>query len=143
MQNITPTKGHAKLEQTLIEFLEGSSGMIMASLATVDGFNIVTKESGQNTLEPDMLSAISSSLFALSQASAKQISGEAPDITSVETRSGTILFISTRYSNQPCVLTVYAQSKITLGALRYTAMKLSRNIEKIGEGHPFDYLLEG
>ena len=122
---------HSLLKSTLSDFISSTNGLMMVSLATADGFNIETHQSGQKTIEPDMLSAISSSLFALSQASAKKITGEPPQITSVETSLGTILLISTQFQSKSCVLTVFAHSKVTLGALRYTALKLSKKLQQI------------
>lgn len=105
--------------------------VLVISLCTSDGFSIKSFASKELNAEADKLAAMSSTISALSDSTAKQIIRDKFDITIVETKSGNILFVRTTYLGLPCVLTLAANAKLALATARYKTKRLAQDISGI------------
>ena len=110
---------------------ENNREVLLVSLCTSDGFSIKSFASKGLNAEADKLAAMSSTISALSDSSAKQLLRDQFDITIVETASGNMLFVRTSYLELPCVLTVAAAAKMSLATARYKTKLLAQVISAI------------
>lgn len=122
------------------ELLEGikalcdnNKEMLVVSLCTTDGFSIKSFASKGLNAEADKLAAMSSTISALSNSTAKQVLQEQFDLTTIETSLGNILFVKTSYLGLPCVLTVAARASMALATVRYKTKNLAQDIINISE----------
>ncbi len=122
-----------KLLESIKELCENDRDFLVVSLCTTDGFSIKSFASKELNAEADKLAAMSSTIAALSDSSAKQVLKDNFDTTIVETSSGNILFVKTHYLGLPCVLTVAARARMTLATTRYKTRKLAQEISSIDE----------
>ena len=101
------------------------------SLCTKDGFSVKAYSKNDLNIEADKISAISSTICALSGSAAKQLAAEKFSITIIETRTDNILFVSTQYLSSECVLTLAAKPKMSLANARFCTIRLAEAISKI------------
>ena len=124
-----------KIKPQLLEDIKslckGNSDIVLVSLCTTDGFSIMSYAAKSLSAEADKLAAMSSTISALSDSVATQILDDDFDITIIETNNGNMLFVSTRYLNTPCVLTLAAKSSTAWATARYKTKGLSKAIENI------------
>lgn len=99
------------------------------NLTTADGFTIYSRHSGNFSCEKDKLSAVTSSLTALSQAAAKQLMGSEFKSSCVETNKGIMYMVQTNYKNKPCILSLVSGDSPNLGQIRFYLNKLARFLE--------------
>jgi len=125
----TPVK--TELLEGIKELCENNKEILLVSLCTTDGFSIKSFASKELNAEADKLAAMSSTISALSDSSAKQIFQNQFEITIIETNSGSMLFVRTSYLGLACVLTVAARSKMALATARYKTKKLASDINNI------------
>ena len=125
------TQHNLKLTQSLKEFCEINKDINLVSLCTTDGFPISHFSINELSELADRLAAMSSTLSALSDSSAKQMNLGRCDITIIETALGNTLFVKADYIEKPCVLTVVAKNKMMLATARYKTIKLAETISKI------------
>lgn len=127
----------AEVKPELLKFIrelcENNSEIILVSLCTTDGFSIKSIAAKGLKAEADKLAAMSSTISALSDSSAKQVMQTQFSVTIVETNSGNILFVRTQYLGMPCVLTLAARDKMALATARYKTILLAENISGIVE----------
>jgi predicted regulator of Ras-like GTPase activity (Roadblock/LC7/MglB family) len=104
----------------------------LISLCTKDGFNIKSfaSKSLPNS-EPDKIAAMASSLCALSDSSALNLTNENFNITTIESEGGNILFMSSRYLDKPCVVTIAGKTSISLAQLRFYLKRFVGDLEAI------------
>jgi len=108
-----------------------NSDIVLVSLCTTDGFSVMSYAAKSLSAEADKLAAMSSTIASLSDSAATQILDDEFDITIIETSNGNMLFVSTRYLDSPCVLTLAAKSNTALATARYKTKALARSIESI------------
>ncbi len=121
----------AGLLEGIKELCENDRDVLLVSLCTADGFSIKCFASKMLNVETDKLAAMSSTISALSDSSAKQVLNDQFNITIVETLSGNMLFVRTCYLELPCVLTIAARSSMSLATARYKTKKLAQSIGEI------------
>jgi len=133
MTNQTSTPSPANLVKLIDERFNENNEIDLIALSSTDGFDIHCKKSPDNTVEIDKLAAIASSVYALSNASAKQISDSDLNVITVETKNGNLLFLKSTYNNKATVLSVSSKSQMPLGETRYIATRLASEIGTIKE----------
>lgn len=101
-------------------------GLKALNLTTADGFTLYSHRQSGFDLNFDKLSAVTSSLTALSHAAAKQIVGSPFQSTCIETQMGLIFMVRTRYQNKTCILSLISGDEPNLGQIRFYLLKLSR-----------------
>jgi len=121
----------AELLEGIKDLCENNKEVFLVSLCTTDGFSIKSFASKDLSAEPDKLAAMSSTIAALSDSSAKQILKDQFNITIVESNSGNMLLVSNDYLGLPCVLTVAAKTSMSLATARYKTRKLAEIINNI------------
>ena len=99
------------------------------NLTTADGFPLFTQCSDGFDLETDKLSAVTSSLTALSKAAAKQLLNSQFESTCIETDKGLLYMIQTNYQDKQCILSMLSGDKPNLAQIRYFMNKLAKYIE--------------
>ncbi|WP_145952531.1 roadblock/LC7 domain-containing protein [Psychrobacter sp. DAB_AL43B] len=122
-----------ELLKSIKELCESNKEIVLVSLCTTDGFPITYLSIDELSAEADKMAAISSTLAALSNSSARQMNQGECDITIIEASSGNMLFVTANYLGTPCVLTVVANTKMTLAEARYKTKKLTVSIAQISE----------
>jgi predicted regulator of Ras-like GTPase activity (Roadblock/LC7/MglB family) len=121
----------AELLEGIKDLCENNRDVFLVSLCTTDGFSIKSFASKVLSAESDKLAAMSSTIAALSDSSAKQILKDQFNITIVESNSGNMLLVRSEYLGFPCVLTVAAKTSMTLATARYKTRKLAEIINNI------------
>ncbi|MGP4789360.1 roadblock/LC7 domain-containing protein [Psychrobacter sp. 1Y11] len=121
------------LSRCIKDLCETNREIALVTLCTTDGFPISCFSVNELSNQADKFAAMSSTLSALSDSSASQMQQGQCEITIVEATSGNMLFVKTDYLSQPCVLTVVAQSKMTLAEARYKTKRLASEISTISE----------
>jgi predicted regulator of Ras-like GTPase activity (Roadblock/LC7/MglB family) len=121
----------AELLEGIKDLCENNRDVFLVSLCTTDGFSIKSFASKALSAESDKLAAMSSTIAALSDSSAKQVLKDQFNITIVETNSGNMLLVRSEYLGLPCVLTVAARTSMTLATARYKTKKLAEIINNI------------
>jgi predicted regulator of Ras-like GTPase activity (Roadblock/LC7/MglB family) len=96
------------------------------NLTTADGFPLYSYINGSFKIEEDKLSAVTSSLTALSHAAARQIMNDAYESTCIETSMGMMFMVQTRYQNQDCILSLISYGQPNLGQIRYYLLRLAK-----------------
>ncbi|AOE49138.1 roadblock/LC7 domain-containing protein [Kangiella sediminilitoris] len=107
------------LENTFDVFINKYFDLEMISLCTADGFGILHKSKGKSDVELDRLSAITSSLVSLGDASSNQVIGGALNSTIVETDNGNLLIKKITMADKPLVLSIVTSKKMLLGEANY------------------------
>lgn len=91
----------------------------MLSLCSCDGFGLLHKSRLENPVELDKVSAITSSMVSLGNASSKQIIGGALNSTIVETDNGNLLIKRVVLAKKELVLSIVTSKKMLLGEANY------------------------
>ncbi len=99
------------------------------SLTTADGFTIYSETGNGFAVESDKLSAVTSSLTALSNAAAKQLMKSSFRSTFIETNTGLMYMIQTNYKNKPCILSLISGESPNLGKIRFYVNNLAQFLE--------------
>lgn len=99
------------------------------NLTTADGFTIFSRHNSDFSCEKEKLSAVTSSLTALSQAAAKQLMSSEFNSTCIETNNGIMYMVQTRYKNKPCILSLVSGNNPNLGQIRFYLNKLAKFLE--------------
>jgi len=120
-----------KLLVGIKKLCEENKAIFLVSLCTTDGFSIQSVMSKDLSSEADKLAAMSSTISALSDSSAKQVFQNECNITIVETTSGNMLFVKTTYLGLPCVLTIAARAKLALATARHKTTVFAKEISEI------------
>jgi len=120
-----------ELLEGIKELCDDNREVFLVNLCTSDGFSIKSFASKALSGESDKIAAMSSTISALSDSSAKQVLQDQFETTIVETKSGNILFVRTSYLDLPCVLTVAARTKMTLATARYKTNRLAQLVADI------------
>ena len=101
-------------------------GLKALNVTTVDGFSLFSHSQEGFDLEVDKLSAVTSSLTALSQAASKQVIGAQFESTCIETDQGLIFMVQTRYQEKDCILSLISGDNPNLGQIRYFVLRLAK-----------------
>lgn len=113
--------------ETIFKNLDSKLDNIKAlNLTTADGFSLFSQVNGNFKIEEDKLSAVTSSLSALSQAAARQIMNEEYESTCIETGMGMMFMVQTRYQGQDCILSLISSGQPNLGQIRYYLLRLAK-----------------
>lgn len=99
------------------------------NLTSADGFTLFSQFSGGFKFESNKLSAVTSSITALSQAAAKQIIKSNFESTCIETDAGVIFMVQTKYGGKNCILSLISGENPNLGQIRYYLLKLAKYLE--------------
>lgn len=99
------------------------------SLTTADGFSIFSETGDGFKVEDDKLSAVTSSLTALSNAAAKQLMKSNFQSTYIETTKGLMYMIQTRYKGKTCILCLISGENPNLGQIRFYLNNLAKYLE--------------
>ncbi len=102
----------------------------MMSVTSADGLPIYTKVYTEYNVDKEKISALSSSLSALSKVAAKRLIGAPLVRTNIETDGGNMFLISTAYESKPCVLCLVTGPKQNLGHARYFANQLAVQLKE-------------
>ncbi|WP_018624075.1 roadblock/LC7 domain-containing protein [Kangiella aquimarina] len=100
----------------------------MVSLCTSDGFGILHQSRLDDEVELDRVSAITSSLVSLGNASSKQIIGGNLHSTIVETDNGNLLIKKLKLAEKELVLSIVTSKKMLLGEANYLITMCAKNI---------------
>jgi len=122
-----------ELLEEIKKLCEDNKEILLVSLATTDGFSVKCFASQELYEEADKLAAMSSTIFALSDSTAKQLLRGEFNISIIETNSGNMLFVRTEYLEMPCVLAIAAGSRMALAEARYKTKRLSEAINNISQ----------
>ena len=120
-----------ELHEEIKKLCEENKEALLVSLATTDGFSVKCFASKELLDEADKLAAMSSTIYALSSSTAKQLLQGEFDITIIETNTGNMLFVRTEYLDISCVLAIATGPKMALAEARYKTKKLSQAISSI------------
>lgn len=100
----------------------------MVSLCTSDGFGILHQSRLDDEVELDRVSAITSSLVSLGNASSKQIIGGNLHSTIVETDSGNLLIKKLKLVEKELVLSIVTSKKMLLGEANYLISQCAKKL---------------
>ena len=95
------------------------------SLTTADGFTLYSETGNGFQVEEDKLSAVTSSLTALSHAAAKQLMKSNFQSTFIETSKGLMFMTQTQYRNKSCILSLISGENPNLGQIRFYVNNLA------------------
>ncbi len=95
-------------------------------LTSADGFTLFAATHQDFKLEEDKLSAVTSSLTALSQAASKQILHAKFSSTCIETEMGLLFMVHTNYQGKDCILSLISGEHPNLGQIRFYTFKLAK-----------------
>ncbi len=104
-------------------------GIKSLNLTTSDGFSLFSHYGEGFDLEQDKLSAVTSSLTALSHAAAKQIMESQYESTCIETSMGLMFMVQTRYQGKNCILSLISNEHPNLGQIRFYILRLAKFLE--------------
>lgn len=99
------------------------------NLTTADGFTLFSELCDGFEFEPNKLSAVTSSITALSQAAAKQIIKSNFQSTCIETDLGVIFMVQTTYQDKKCILSLISGRDPNLGQIRYFLLRMAKYLE--------------
>ncbi|MBD3653862.1 roadblock/LC7 domain-containing protein [Kangiella sp.] len=103
----------------------------MVSLCTSDGFGVLHKARLDDEVELDRVSAITSSLVSLGNASSKQIIGGNLHSTIVETDSGNLLIKKLKLAEKELVLSIVTSKKMLLGEANYLISQCAKKLTQL------------
>ncbi len=101
------------------------------SLTTSDGFTLFSENGNGFEVETDKLSAVSSSLTALSNAAAKQLMKSTFESTFIETSKGLMCMIQTKYQGKNCILSLISGANPNIGQIRFYLNELANILETV------------
>lgn len=107
-----------------------SSNIKLVALCTIDGFSIHQASIEFNAV-PDKIAAITSTLSAVSDSMSREITSGPFNIVCIESKQGNSVSVYTEYANKNVVLTVSANTKVSLGELRLRTKKLAQKISEL------------
>ena len=99
------------------------------NLTSADGFTLFSELCNEFKFDSNKLSAVTSSITALSQAAAKQIIKSKFQSTCIETDTGVIYMVQTLYQGKKCILSLISGDDPNLGQTRYYLFKLANYLE--------------
>ena len=118
-----------KLSAIMDKSFKENQAIDLLSISTIDGFNIHCIKSSDKHIEVDKLSAIASSVYALSAASAKEISASDLAAITVETKQGNLFILNSTFYEKAVVLTISSTNDMPLGQVRYIATRLRDELD--------------
>ena len=104
-------------------------GIRSLNLNTSDGLPLFSHYSDEFNLDEGKVSAVTSSLTALSHAAAKQLIAAQFESTCIETNNGIMYMVKTKYQGKSCVLSLITGSNPNLGQVRFYIRKLAIYLE--------------
>lgn len=131
MKSKSEIKSTKTLNKLLDEFIESNTSIELVGLSTSDGFVIGMRRNERITVEFDKISAIASSLCSLSDSAAASIINQSFLMTTVETESGNILFLRTKYLHYSCVVCIAVKEDLSLAQTRFISLRLTDAIAGI------------
>lgn len=123
----------SKKIKTIFEKMEEKfSDLKILCLTTVDGFPVCTHVTGNAKIseEQEKISAVASSLAALSNAASRQLINSELVGTTIETHDGNMFLIHTEFDEKKCVLCVVTGNKQNIGHARYFTNQMAKFIKK-------------
>ena len=125
------SNANPKLSAALKEVFSENPEVSLLSVATTDGFSIKAFAKKSLGVELDKMAAMSSSLYALSNSSALQLTDGEATITTIESEMGNILLMSSEFFEKQCVITMVATTDMSLAQARFYLTRLSKTISEI------------
>ncbi len=116
-------------KQIYHDLSEKVNNMKALSLTTADGFCLFCESEERFDLEEDKLSAVSSSLTALSNAAAKQLMSADFKSTFIETNKGLMYMVKAEYQGKSCILCLISGKEPNLGQIRYYVNALAKDLK--------------
>ena len=113
------------------KFFEQQDEIILLNVCTSDGFNLYSKTIDENFIEEDKISAIASSLGSLANSSSKLITGHDAIVTTIESDGGHVVFQRSTLKDQPIVVAIATNPKLSLAHVRFFLKKVADTIENI------------
>ena len=106
------------------------NGIKFINLSSIDGFSICSYKYDESfKVEDEKLSAVTSSIAALSIGTSEQIIGSEFNSTIIETKDGTIILVKTQIQHKECILSLVIGSGHIIGSVRFYANKLAKIIK--------------
>lgn len=109
-------------------FIEKTQGIQLASLSSIDGFEISTEFIDSKEISAMKLSAMGSSLLALSSGVVKEFQLEQINFLEINTDDGYIFVAPTLIDDKEFVLLIQTNDKTLQGELVYQGKNLIKNI---------------
>ena len=120
-----------ELLESIKELCTLNRDITLIGLSTTDGFNIKSFAAKSLEIESDKLSAMSSSLCALSNSTALQLTNSEFEITTIESNGGNILFMNAEYLGHQCVVSLAAKADLSLAQARFCIKRFANEIKQI------------
>lgn len=118
---------HPLVESFAAEHFE----VLVTGVCTEDGFVIAHRDGRKFTLEEDKVAALSSTLLSLSEAAARVINSGKLQVTLVEADKANLVVVKTQFRELEVVLTVAAESSMSVGQALFLANRLAGEIRRL------------
>lgn len=115
--------------QSLFDQYADNEAIEVISLATTDGFPVLTLAKVPRNIEEDSLSAAASTLHSVSNAVAHQILGKSFKVTFIEAQQGNVAIVNIELGEQDCVLVMSANETLNIASLRLLITRLAKEIQ--------------
>lgn len=119
---------HEKLQQIANDFFNEHEHVYKLNLSSLDGLSLFSHQRAGSDYETDRISAVSSSLASLCQATANQLlDSDLLDVI-LESKHGNMLIIQTMYQDEPAILSIIANEKFNIGQIKLYTKALVQSI---------------
>lgn len=116
------------IEPLIRSFVSDHMEILVASACTEDGFVIAHCNGRKLNLEDDKIAALSSTLMSMSEAAARVINSGDLRVVILEAKKANLVVIKTHCLDLAIVLTVAAESSISIGQARFLTDRLANRI---------------
>jgi len=120
-----------KIKQLIDTYGARYDQLDLISLSTADGFPIYNYERHLNRFAADKMAAAASTLYAVSNAVAKQILSKNFQITFVETENGNIAFVALALDHKDHVLSMSGKHALNIAKLRLLLNRLAQEMSSM------------
>ncbi|GAB1257676.1 roadblock/LC7 domain-containing protein [Aurantivibrio plasticivorans] len=110
---------------------DGNPQVDVISLATSDGFPVLSYASNQENFKEDTMAAAASTLQSVSSAVAQQILGREFKSTFIEAKEGNVCFVALNMMDKDYVLAMSASGDMNIASLRLCINGLASEISAL------------
>lgn len=121
----------SQIKQFFIDELKNKPELKLLNISTADGFLICQVCKSDLSIEGDKISAISSSLYSISNSAINAIFTESTGTIDIESESGKLILSQIQIGERVTVLTICCSDKMALAEGRFLAKRLKTNIESL------------